>query len=55
MFRIDKLVFIMLLNDLIDIFNLKGSRNITPPEFLGMFLYMLRQGDGNRNAQERFQ
>jgi hypothetical protein len=45
----------MLLNDLINIFNLKGSRNISPAEILGMFLYMLGQGAGNRNAQERFQ
>lgn len=55
MFRMDKHVFLMLLNDLINIFNLKGSRNISPAEILGMFLWILGHGEKNRDAQERFQ
>lgn len=45
MFRMDKHVFLMLLNDLINIFNLKGSRNISPTEILGMFLWILEHGE----------
>ncbi|TXG47151.1 hypothetical protein EZV62_026445 [Acer yangbiense] len=55
MFRMDKHVFVMLLNELENIYKLKGSRNISSAEILGMFLYILGQGIGNRNAQERFQ
>ena len=55
MFRMDKHVFVMLLNDLENIYKLKGSRNISNAEILGMFLYILGHGIGNRNAQERFQ
>ncbi|KAK3226910.1 hypothetical protein Dsin_006772 [Dipteronia sinensis] len=54
MFRMDKHVFIMLY-DLENIYKLKGSRNINSVEILGMFLYILGQGIGNKNAQERFQ
>ena len=55
MFRMDKYVFVMLLNDLENIYKLKGSRNISNSKILGMFLYILGHGIGNRNAQERFQ
>ncbi|TXG72981.1 hypothetical protein EZV62_001560 [Acer yangbiense] len=55
MFRMDKHVFVMLLNELENNYKLKGSRNISSAEILGMFLYILGQGIGNRNAQERFQ
>ncbi|KAK2644287.1 hypothetical protein Ddye_019482 [Dipteronia dyeriana] len=55
MFRMDKHVFVMLLNDLENNYKLKGSRNISSAEILGIFLYILGQGIGNRNAQERFQ
>ncbi|KAK2658841.1 hypothetical protein Ddye_005374 [Dipteronia dyeriana] len=55
MFRMDKHVFVMLLNDLENNYKLKGSRNISSAEILGIFLYILGQGIGNRNAQEHFQ
>ncbi|KAK3210955.1 hypothetical protein Dsin_015661 [Dipteronia sinensis] len=55
MFRMDKHVFVMLLNDVENNYKLKGSRNISGAEILGMFLYILGQGIGNRNAQECFQ
>ncbi|KAK3210956.1 hypothetical protein Dsin_015662 [Dipteronia sinensis] len=54
MFRIDKHAFVMLLNDVENIYKLKGSRNIRSPEILGMFLYILGQGIGNRNAKNVF-
>ena len=40
MFRMDKHVFVKLLNDLENIYKLKGSRNISNAEILGMFLYI---------------
>ncbi|KAK3228977.1 hypothetical protein Dsin_000858 [Dipteronia sinensis] len=55
MFRMDKRVFVMLMNDLENNYKLKGSRNISSAEILGIFLYILGQGIGNRNAQDRFQ
>lgn len=58
MFRMERHVFIMLLNDLVSnegIYQLKGSRNISAAEILGMFMYALGHGAGNRNVQERFQ
>ncbi|KAK2634649.1 hypothetical protein Ddye_029441, partial [Dipteronia dyeriana] len=44
MFRMDRHVFIILLNELETIYKLKGSRNISTVEILGMFLYILGQG-----------
>lgn len=55
MFKMEKRVFIMLLNDLVSNEGLKGSRNISPAEILGMFMYALGHGVGNRNVQECFQ
>ena len=48
----------MLLNDLVSnegMYQLKGSRNISPAEILGMFMYALGHSVGNRNVQEHFQ
>nr|XP_011466743.1 PREDICTED: uncharacterized protein LOC101303730 [Fragaria vesca subsp. vesca]XP_011466745.1 PREDICTED: uncharacterized protein LOC101303730 [Fragaria vesca subsp. vesca] len=55
MFRMNKDVFMRLCNDLENIYKLKGSRRICIAEKLGMFLYTLGEGAGNRNVQERFQ
>jgi len=55
MFRMDKNVFLKLCYDLQSKYGLQGSRNMCATEILGMFLFILGQGAGNRLAQERFQ
>ncbi|KAL3726342.1 hypothetical protein ACJRO7_031261 [Eucalyptus globulus] len=55
MFRMHRDVFNNLTRDLVTRYGLKGSRNTNVEEMVGMFLYMLGHGIGNRVAQERFQ
>ena len=55
MFRMDKDVFMSLCNDLQCNYGLRGSRNISAFEIVGLFLFILGQGVGNRSTQERFQ
>ncbi|XP_024180747.1 putative nuclease HARBI1 [Rosa chinensis] len=55
MFWMNKDVFIRLCDELENIYKVKGSQRISVAEKLGMFLYTLGEGAGNRNVQERFQ
>ncbi|KAL3720048.1 hypothetical protein ACJRO7_004959 [Eucalyptus globulus] len=55
MFRMDRIVFKNLMNDLVTRYGLKGTINIDVAEMLGLFLYILGHNIGNRLAQERFQ
>ncbi|XP_061999498.1 uncharacterized protein LOC133716867 [Rosa rugosa] len=55
MFWMNKDVFIRLCDDLENIYKVKGSQRISIAEKLGMFLYTVEEGAGNRNVQERFQ
>lgn len=55
MFRMDRIVFNNLMNDLVTRYGLKGTRNIDVAEMLGLFLHILGHNIGNRLAQERFQ
>ncbi|XP_060972307.1 uncharacterized protein LOC133038235 [Cannabis sativa] len=55
MFRMEKGVFIKLCNELEANYGFKGSKRMCALEILGMFLFTLGHGAGNRLTQERFQ
>ncbi|XP_062100238.1 uncharacterized protein LOC133806123 [Humulus lupulus] len=55
MFRMEKDVFIKLCDELEANYGFKGSKRMCALEILGMFLFTLGHGAGNRLTQERFQ
>ncbi|XP_062099963.1 uncharacterized protein LOC133805828 [Humulus lupulus] len=55
MFRMEKDVFIKLCDELEANYGFKGSERMCALEILGMFLFTLGHGAGNRLTQERFQ
>ncbi|XP_062080978.1 uncharacterized protein LOC133785779 [Humulus lupulus] len=55
MFRMEKDVFIKLCYELEANYGFKGSKRMCALEILGMFLFTLGHGAGNRLTQERFQ
>ena len=54
-FRMEKEVFFNLCSDLEVEFKVLGSNRTSHIEVVGMTVYILAQGCGNRSAQERFQ
>ena len=48
MFRMNKIVFNSLMHELVTHYGLQGTRNIDVTKMLGMFLYILGHGVGNR-------
>ncbi|XP_062085763.1 protein ALP1-like [Humulus lupulus] len=55
MFRMEKDVFIKICDELEANYGFKGSKRMCALEILGMFLFTLGHGAGNRLTQERFQ